>query len=387
MPVDNCALCASAIDRRHGHGVTCAGPCGRRYHVRCTDPPLAQHSVNEVLFGSSVWHCRLCMENSHSSSLAARSGTAGNSLVESGTADITINALLARLCKVESLCEALVEENGRLRQQMSECLGLKTSIRAIEFRLDTVGSWSMMTPGPVPNRNRFVDNRLESTMLNERGSLDGNHRDSVECIIAPSEPKSASVAAGDLDSAGAGLPPLSIVPAPTRHGVGNAGRPLARLERIGCHVSNTGPGRAGHSLADGAPPQQGYDHERVLVGQAKFTNGLPTSQRFRWLFLARLSRQVTENQLSQTLSERLSSKRLPKCICLTKNASDSRKSASFRVALTDIEFDEANNPWFWEEGILVKPFLFRPGRKKPGAKVESLPSARNAEDTSSDPVA
>lgn len=170
MPAaEKCGLCASAIDRRHGSGLSCAGKCGRWYHVRYADPPLAPGSEFEVLFGSLPWHCRLCMDNSHDNSSAVHSVSASGdpSLIETRSADISLNALFARLCKVESLCEALVEENSRLRQQVSECLGLRTSVRAMEFRLDSVGSWSM-TPGPCSNRNKVVEERLESTWLNDR---------------------------------------------------------------------------------------------------------------------------------------------------------------------------------------------------------------------------
>lgn len=361
MPaVERCGLCATVIDRRHGLGILCAGACKRRYHVQCTDPPLTSSSINEVMYGSTPWFCKMCMDNSHNGSSVGRNLSGAHNLSRdsshvAGHADVTLNALVARLSKVEGLCEALAEENRLLRSQMVECLGLRTNVRAIEYRLDSVGSWSM-TPGPFPNGQRFLEDRLESTLLNERETL-GQNRPSSGAAgdgVAPSgcEDELRNLRERFLapGSKAAGAPP----------GVPPRSEPSSAAD-IGVNGDNGSTG-------------SGRDPRPVIWGRAKLANALPIAKRYRWLFLSRLSREVTEDQLRGELSRRLSSGRGPKCICLTSKAPATKKCASFRVELTDAEFREAISPDFWEEGIFVKPFLFRAKKKTPG-NGEDAPAA------------
>lgn len=366
MPAEQCGLCASVIDRRHGSGVSCAGSCGRWYHIQCTDPPLSPSSEKPVLFGTASWHCKLCMENSSGGSSAVQNGSGGSSLVDAGPANVTLGSLISRLNSVESLCMGLIEENKRLRSQAAECIELRARIRAIEFRLDSVGSWSMMTPGPSLHPP-YAENRLESTMLIERESLGGIRCPAgVKNVPVPAPPTIVHPVSG----AGASGFANDAVSTFSRQNLDNTALP-----RMKCVAGDVVPPQLGRDangivgpqlddvLEDVGPALGGRGRRPVVLGRAKLANGLPTVQKFRWLFLARLSRQVTEEQLSLTLSKRLTSKRLPKCICLTKNAPITRKGASFRVELTDPEFQEASSADFWEEGILVKPFFFHPKRK------------------------
>ncbi|XP_055710886.1 uncharacterized protein LOC129806356 [Phlebotomus papatasi] len=366
MPAEQCGLCASVIDRRHGSGVSCAGSCGRWYHVQCTDPPLSPGSEKPVLFGTASWHCKLCMENSSGGSSAVQNGSGGSSLVDAGSANVTLGSLISRLNSVESLCMGLIEENKNLRLQAAECIELKARIRAIEFRLDSVGSWSMMTPGPSLHPP-YAENRLESTMLIERESLGGNQCLAGVKNVPVAAPPTISRPVSGSGTSGSGNDAVATF---SRRSLDNTA--VSRLRCVGGDVVPPLSGRDANDavdpqlngiLGDVGPAHGGRGRRPVVLGRAKFTNGLPTVQKFRWLFLARLSRQVTEEQLSLTLSKRLTSKRLPKCICLTKNAPVTRKGASFRVELTDPEFQEASSADFWEEGILVKPFFFYPKRK------------------------
>ncbi|GAB0089561.1 hypothetical protein DMENIID0001_041270 [Sergentomyia squamirostris] len=104
-------------------------------------------------------------------------------------------------------------------------------------------------------------------------------------------------------------------------------------------------------------------NKRVIIGRAKSGGSLPVIPKFRWLFVTRLSREVTAERLSEFMSLNLSSRRAPKCYSLVR-ADVERRVASFRVALMPDEFEEAMSEDFWDLGVFVSEFTFRKDRKK-----------------------
>ncbi|GAB0095404.1 Zinc finger, PHD-type, conserved site [Sergentomyia squamirostris] len=112
-------------------------------------------------------------------------------------------------------------------------------------------------------------------------------------------------------------------------------------------------------------PNSDIPERLAIVGRAKRADGpglLRVVPKFKWLFVTRLSREVTSEQLAEFLAQNLSSKRSPQCFSLIPRGDTTRRVASFKVALMPDEFHEAMSEEFWDLGIFVSEFTFRPFR-------------------------
>ncbi|XP_055714332.1 uncharacterized protein LOC129808575 [Phlebotomus papatasi] len=436
--VAKCATCNDGITYRNKPGIPCDS-CHRWYHASHTDPPIIANPgimsraevcqlVDPFLNGTVKWTCAFCsaqeaddaahtsvtshVNRSHgsrnSSTLFQRNNAAGGSLED---------ALDVRLVRLEGICETLIRENSHLRLLLDECLGLRTNVRALEFRLDSMSSWAFtprpssfgVLPKPV--------NRLESTFLGERGpssvrlsrnevpqslskKVSGRPRDdlrideeeslspllrqirdsSAAVLSATGSPPQSGPLPSALDFRGSTVPGESDdVSRPWNLDVFAPPVPPKPTPKV------VSPKPALDAVKDTQPSRSRRDHP-VVIGRMKRDNPLPAVNMppLRWLFVSRLARDVPAAMLRDFLSSRLTSKRKPVCINLVRRDAN-RRVGSFKVGLRPDEFEEALSDDFWDEGILVKEFvdLFR-GRLEPTSAPN--PAVAPKPDTVSEPI-
>lgn len=358
---DLCGVCKRNINAKFAPGIRCAGGCGW-YHACCTDPPTSQENLRAHRDGKLDWVCDTCL---------TRDTNIGNAteILSSSRVDA-------------------VDPQSELRNDVvllrTRCANLEAENSSLRSTIDTLLSRMSALEGKFDNLER----KVESENSSPRRSMPG--RSFTTSIDGP---PFVEILNGKATVKNVGVPP-KCVDRPTigdrdvlnneiRHHIGD--RPLASDLQT---LSNR--------QLDAAPQRQLRDwrvrgaERRVVMGSAKNSNPLPTIPKNRWLFVTRLSRSVTADQIGDYMADRLSSKRRPRCINLIPPENTERRVGSFRVELSPVEFEEALGDDFWDVGVLVMEYLFRARQAKPrkahegasGSPRTSAPAAQGSSSSS-----
>ncbi|GAB0087924.1 hypothetical protein DMENIID0001_022910 [Sergentomyia squamirostris] len=301
-PAD-CHVCKKRILAKTAPGFVCGGTCGLWYHGCCTSPPVSAEQMKGKGF---YWLCSSCYVDDDSN--GDQNGTHTLSGEHASVRD--------DVAELMNRCRRLEQENGQLRELIES---LVSRVSALEAR--PTGPFHS-SPRPSMRGRSF---NCDSNILNE------------------SPPPGF-----DLGASGVNRP--RIPPPPAENGCQE--EPAVRRHLAlpsGPHVQ----------------PNSDIPERLAIVGRAKRADGpglLRVVPKFKWLFVTRLSREVTSEQLAEFLAQNLSSKRSPQCFSLIPRGDTTRRVASFKVALMPDEFHEAMSEEFWDLGIFVSEFTFRPFR-------------------------
>lgn len=160
----------------------------------------------DVLTERVSWLCDLCLtsdaDNPNDASLV--SGPHAGQPVDD--MELSQSALYARMDRLEGRIDALMEENVRLRAELAVCQSLRTDIRSLEYRIDSMTFWSV-TPGrpTVPGAAR--PSVGGSLMVNGFGELSGRpDKTSSPASGRPSNPPIIQYRDIDLRGLGATTP-------------------------------------------------------------------------------------------------------------------------------------------------------------------------------------
>ncbi|XP_055679918.1 uncharacterized protein LOC129787998 [Lutzomyia longipalpis] len=308
-----CHMCKKRISTKFFPGLKCGGGCERWFHGACIDPPLMKEDIQKHEEGKLDWVCGECITRDGGVCDATRTMSAPS------TVGILPVEFRREIDILRTRCGCLESENEALH-------GL---IRALSARLSALESKSA---GPFHS--------------SPRSSMPG------KSLIWPVGGRDLDASADKSLFGGAlNVPGPATDELQNRPGTSGAARAHSNLRAR----TENGPARSGRDVGRS-------ERHMVVVGRAKPANALPTVPRYRWLFVTRLARSVTVDQLCDRLEGSLSTRRRPRCVNLIPLEDTSRRVGSFRVELLPDEFKEALQPDFWDDGILVKEFLFRSRR-------------------------
>lgn len=435
MPINRCKICDTAINYRRRPGVFCSGPCGSWFHVACCVNPISRERLDDTLV-NGTWRCHSCLplDASVSGDVSSVSSGAVTDAVYArlDRLEAKVDALQMENAHLRSeleLCQSMRAEIQSLEYRLDALTfwgmsparpagaGAPRVSNGGSFILNGFGNFSghpSRTSSPVPvlprpaPRSSLLKDVLTRTFIAPNGAGLAAGSSSEDALVTPTIfPGSAPGAPVNLNSNSGDLsPPNSVTTIQT----------VAEIHRVDSSANNAvcpdsvpagfrngalppggesavrGEGGAGAlplsgeaaTLIDGgrvAPTFRRKNERPVVIGCAKRDNPLPAvpaRPAYRWLFVSRLSRVVTADMLSDFLSSRLRSKRRPRCVGLVPESNTTRRVASFRVELLPDEFEEALCGDFWDEGILVKRFVFF--RQSSGRERRGVPERSAAND-------
>uniref|UniRef100_A0A1B0DKV5 Uncharacterized protein n=1 Tax=Phlebotomus papatasi TaxID=29031 RepID=A0A1B0DKV5_PHLPP len=277
-----CGACRMNINGKFAPGLQCSGGCGW-YHAACTDPPTSEEDLIAVKSGRRDWMCDGC---------AARDRGAGDAtkILNSSGASLSMVAMDLRedVGLLRTRCAGLESENNALRG-LIETLSSRISALEEKFcRLDGPGGPSHSSP---------VSGRVTAWSAAGRERSGEWREDSRIGGLGTSRKELPPGVAGGLSS----VPDGGSQPSGGRSN-SPAGPQTDRTRRFG-------------------RPRQ-----RMVIGCARNDNPLPTVPSYRWLFVTRLSRGVTCDQIRDYMAGKLTSRRRPRCINLIPPGNTERRS-------------------------------------------------------------
>lgn len=255
--------------------------------------------------------------------------------------------------KTDANVDALTMKLSHLRDEISQYRGLRADLRALDFRMETMTSWSM-TPGRPSLANLSVG--VPGSALFSAPRRSGFSCAEDEVGDPPSSPERSRSPAPSLTGSVECIDDIEMPEDMNLMGSQYQGPPGALTTAVGT-LANGGGETV--NLAGGPPVKR----RPLLSGNAPLSSGaamlLQSGSTNRDLFVTRLHPELTSDQLKSYMAEKLSSKRKPVCTRIRKTGLHS----SFRVKLMEHEFVEANSASFWPSGICCREYFFRRGRQ------------------------